>query len=47
MLNQQEKVVFFHFMERSGELRPKEGQVCPVPMSKAEFSGGDLKSQEA
>lgn len=47
MLNQQEKVVFFHFTEGGRVLRPKEGQVFPVPLSKVEFSGGDLESQEA
>lgn len=47
MLNQQEKVVFFHFVLGNGELRPKEGQDFPLPRSKAEFSEGALKSQEA
>lgn len=47
MLNQQEKGVFFHFMVGNRELRPKEGQVFPLPLSKAEFSEGDLKSKEA
>lgn len=42
MLNQQEEVVFFHFMVGNGELRPKEGQVFPRPLSKAELSEGDL-----
>lgn len=46
MLDQQEKVVFFPFHGREGKLRPKEGQVCAVPFTKAEFSGGELKSQK-
>lgn len=47
MLNQQEKVVFFHFVVGNKELRPKDGQDFPLPLSKAEFSEGDLKSKEA
>lgn len=47
MLSQQEKVVFFHFVVGNGELRLKEGQDFLRPLSKAEFSEGDLKSREA
>lgn len=47
MPDQQEKVVFFPLHGGVGKWRPKEGQVCPVPFSKAGFSGGKLKSQEA
>lgn len=47
MLDQQEKVVFFPFHGGEGKLRPKEGKLCPVPSSKAEFNGRELKSQEA
>lgn len=47
MLGHQEKVVFFPFHGGEGKLRPKEGQVCPVPFSEAGFSGEELKSQEA
>jgi len=47
MLDQQEKVVFFPFHGGEGKLRPKEGQLCPVPFSKAECNGRELKSQEA
>ena len=46
-LDQQDKVGFFPFHGGEGKPRPKEGQVCPVPFSKAGFSGEELKSQKA
>lgn len=39
----QKKVVFFPFHGGEGKLRPKEGQLCPVPFSKAEFNRRELK----
>lgn len=47
MLGHQEKEVFFPLHGREGKLRSKAGWLCPVPLSKAEFNGRELKSQEA